>query len=268
MSASYVAYVDEAGDEGFRFRAAPAHRSSSDWFVLAALITRKVADLDTVKVIDQVRAEFRIFQKEHVHWKKLKHQQKIRYAQMVAGLRARVISICVCKPSLLEPEKFQERYRLYFYAVRHLLERVSWLARDTHDPGKWGGDGTVEVLFSNRQGMSYDEMRAYLRHLKTQQGSGQDVRIDFGLVPPENIATQAPGKSMGLQLADAVAGAFFNALERDPYGNTEPRYAQTMSPILYRHAGASHGYGFKILPKEATVDLKGEVCLQWAWELK
>jgi len=50
---------------------------------------------------------------------------------------------------------FRERYRLYFYAVGYLVERISWLARGKHNPAKWGGDGTVELVFSNRQGMSY-----------------------------------------------------------------------------------------------------------------
>ena len=36
MAASFVGYVDESGDEGFKFTA-----GSSAWFVLSAVITRK-----------------------------------------------------------------------------------------------------------------------------------------------------------------------------------------------------------------------------------
>jgi len=78
MTASFVAYVDEAGDEGFKFRAQPAVRRSSDWFVLCAFITRKKTDLETVKQIDRVRNEFGLPPRKPVHWKKLKHPQKIR----------------------------------------------------------------------------------------------------------------------------------------------------------------------------------------------
>ena len=164
-SASFRAYIDESGDEGFQFRTSSKEQGSSDWFVLSAFLTRKKTDLDTVKIIDQIREEFRLPSKKHVHWKKLKHPQKVRYAQFLAGLQARVIAVCVHKPSLLEPEKFQDRYRLYFYAVRYLVERISWLARDYHNLVKWGGDGTVELIFSNRQGMSYNDLR-WLRELK------------------------------------------------------------------------------------------------------
>ena len=268
MSASFVAYVDESGEEGFKFRTTPKAQASSDWFVLGSFITRKRTDMDTVKTIDAVRREFQLPPTKHVHWRKLKHPQKVRYAQMMSGLQAWVIGICVYKPALLEPEKFQERYRLYFYTVRHLLERVSWLARDGHDVGRWGGDGTVEVLFSNRQGMSYVEMRDYLKRLETQKASGKDIRIEFDLVRPDNVRTQTPGRSMGLQLADAAAGALFNALETDPYGNTEPRYTQTMLPLLYRHRGKLHGYGLKLLPREATANLKDKPCVCWLWEHK
>lgn len=219
MNASFRAYIDESGDEGFGFRSSPGEQGSSEWFVLTAIVTRMKTDLQSVKLIDAIRHEFSLHPKKHVHWKKLKHPQKVRYAQLLASLPARILAVCVHRRSLLEQEKFRERYRLYFYAVRYLLERLSWLARDSHNPSKYGGDGTANILFSNRQGMSYEEMRDYLKLLDQQKRAAQDIRIDFSLVPIERIRAQAPGKSMGLHLADAAAGAIFNALEEDKYGN-------------------------------------------------
>ena len=268
MGASFVAYVDESGDEGFSFRATLSEQASSDWFVLAAFVTRKQTDLEVVKAIDHVRSELGLHPRKHVHWKKLKHPAKVRYAQIIAALQARLLVVCVHKPSLLEPETFQDRYRLYFYVVRYLLERISWLARDRHNPTRWGGDGTVELLFSNRQGMSYEEMRDYLRLLAKHQETGQDIRIDFAHVPIAKLKTQTPGRSMGLQLADATAGAFFNALERDRFGNTEYRYAQVLSPILYRHEGTLHGYGFKVIPGTVSTVLPQQEGLNWLVDFK
>lgn len=263
MTASFVAYIDESGDEGFKFRVNVDDQSSSDWFILAAFITRKKTDLETVKVIDKVRGEFSLHRKKHIHWKDMKHPQKVRYAQIIATQRSRIIGVCVHKPSLLEPEKFRDRYRLYFYAVRYLLERISWLVRDRHNPGKWGGDGTIDLVFSNRQGMSYDEMRDYLRLLKKQQEAGQDIRIEFDKVPVDKLSSRTPGRSMGLQLADAAAGAFFNALERDKFGNTEPRYFQIIVPVLYRYELTISGYGLKIVPTEALPRLIEKESLKW-----
>jgi hypothetical protein len=268
VTTSFQAYIDESGDEGFKFRQIDGEQASSDWFVLAAFITRKKTDHETVKVIDQVRQEFKLHLRKHLHWKKLKHQQKVRYSQIISALQARVVGVCVHKPSLLEPEKFQERYRLYFYAVRYLVERISWLARDRYNPDKWGGDGTVELLFSNRQGMSYEEMREYLRLLEKQKTAGQDIRIEFDRVPVKKLKTQTPGRSMGLQLADAAAGTFFNAFEKDAFGNTEPRYLNMISPVLYRHDRSIRGYGLKVVPREAMKILQTEESLKWLMQFK
>jgi len=268
MKASFRAYIDESGDEGFKFRKSFDEQASSDWFVLAAFVTRKKTDLETVKVIDRVRKEFQLHPQRHIHWKDLKHPQKVRYAQIIATLQARLLAVCAHKPSLLEPEKFQERYRLYFYAVRYLVERISWLARDQHNPSKWGGDGTVELIFSNRQGMSYDEMRDYLRLLEKQKQMGKDISIDFERIQIDMLKTQTPGRSMGLQFADATAGAFFNAIERDKFGNTEPRYLKTILPVLYSCRNNLQGYGFKIVPREAITSISNEESLKWIFQFK
>ena len=268
MTASFRAYIDESGDEGFKFRSSDGMQASSDWFVLAAFITRKSTDLETVKIIDKVRQEFKLHPKKHVHWKDLKHPEKVRYSQIITGLQARIIGVCVHKPSLLEPETFKSRYRLYFYAVRYLVERISWLARDKHNVEKWGGNGTVELIFSNRQGMSFVELKNYLGHLKDKKQAGHDIQIEFELTPFNGIQTQTPGQYMGLQLADASAGAFFNALERDNYGNTEPKYFQILSPVLYRNSKNMIGYGLKIMPREAMENLKNQENLKWLKDLK
>jgi len=66
MTASFQAYVDESGDEGFQFRKSSDEEASSDWFVLTAFVTRKKTDLDVVKVIDQVRREFQLHSRKHM----------------------------------------------------------------------------------------------------------------------------------------------------------------------------------------------------------
>ncbi len=46
MPPTFVVYIDESGDEGFLFE-----KGSSEWFIISAAITRKVSDLETVKLI-------------------------------------------------------------------------------------------------------------------------------------------------------------------------------------------------------------------------
>ena len=269
MTASFRAYIDEAGDEGFKFRREGRREGSSDWFVIAALITQSETDLQTVKTIDGVRQQFGIPPKKHLHWKDLKHPEKVRYSQILADLgQTRAVVVAVHKPSLRDRETFQGGFRLYFYITRYLLERVSWLARDLHRPAPAAGDGTVEVIFSNRQGMSYADLTAYIKKLGADKEHGQKIEIDFNHLKIDQITTRTPGKSMGLQLADALASGFFNGLERDHYGNTEPRYAKNLKLTLYRHAHKVEGYGLKIVPGAAKDSLQQRPELEWLKEFE
>lgn len=48
---TFVVFVDESGDEGFRF-----DRGSPEWFVLSAVAARTIEELPIVKLVDQVRS--------------------------------------------------------------------------------------------------------------------------------------------------------------------------------------------------------------------
>ncbi len=256
MSASFVVYIDESGDEGFSFS-----KGSSRWFVLSGVVTRRVSDLETVKLVDQVRLVLGKPPKKPLHFRDLKHEQRLPFIQQIAQARIRAISVLLHKPSLVEPEKFRERYRLYFYAVRYLLERVSWFCRDNRNPSS-PGDGSAEIVFSNRSGMSYEEMREYFLRLKRQTDI-LDVRIDWRVVKPEQITAFTPGRRMGLQIADAVASSFFAAVEPSRYGFTEDRYVRMLKPIVYHHKGQYIGYGLKFWPRETALMIQTDGALNW-----
>jgi len=178
---SFVVYVDEAGDEGFAFS-----RGSSEWFVLSAVVTRRQSDLETVKLVDRVRSRLNKPPRANLHFRDMRHQQRLVLVEEISKARLRAVSVLVHKPSIQEPENFTERFRLYFYSARLLLERTSWLCRDRRRADD--GDGSAKILFSNRSSMSYEELREYLRHLE-RLSSAQDIRIDWTVVRP---AARAP----------------------------------------------------------------------------
>ena len=91
------------------------------------------------------------------------------------------------------------------------------------------------------------------------------IHKDF---PTSPYAIILDPKTRWFPAADAAAGAFFNALERDNYGNTEPKYLQILSPILYRHEKNLNGYGLKIMPKEAIRNVESQKCLEWLKSIK
>lgn len=247
MSASFVAYVDESGDEGFKFL--PQEQGSSRWFVLSALVIRKENDLQVVQLARQARDLLRKEPKAALHFRHLKHEQRVPLARLIGAAPVRTVSVLIHKPSITEPEVFQQQaYALYRYATRLLVERVSWLCRDNRRTGQ--GDGRVEMVFSNRSAMSYDDLRGYLRKLR--DGEIERERVDWAVVDPEAIRAVNHDQLAGLQLADAVASGVFFAVHRNPYGEVEDRYLRLMAKTVYRHQQRTEGYGLKFWCSDAA----------------
>ena len=255
MKASFIAYVDESGDEGFVFNADGT--GSSRWFVLSAAVIRQANDLQMVSCLKEVREVLKKPPKTPLHFVDLKHEQRVPYIRRVGGLPIRTVSVLVCKPLIAEPEKFQStKYLLYRYATRLLVERISWLCRDHRKAGE--GDGFTDFIFSNRSNMSYDEIRDYLRLLLRQsEANPQSVQIDRTVIDPARIRSVEHSKLAGLQVADAVASGFHFALKRNPYGETEAGYLPHLKTSIYRHKGEAIGYGLKFWPEDyATAKTK------------
>lgn len=242
MTTSFVAYVDESGDEGFKFL--PNEQGSSRWFVLSALVTLKENDLQVVQLARQARDLLKKDPKKALHFRELRHEQRVPLARLIGEAPVQTVSVLIHKPSIKEPEVFQQQaYALYHYATRLLVERVSWLCRDHQRKGR--GDGTVEMVFSNRSAMSYDNLRGYLNRLKVGQ-AGAEVRVDWSVVDPQRIRAVNHDQLAGLQLADAVASGVFFSVHRNPYGEYEDRYLRLMGKTIYRHKGTVDGYGLKL----------------------
>ncbi len=253
----FVCYIDEAGCEGFKFS-----KGSSEWFILAALISSRSAQKQIVELIDKVKTALDWPSQKQLHWNKLRHLEKNYYVSEIIKLPCKVVVVAVYKPVLIEREKFQDRYRLYFYTVRYLLERISWQIRDLSSE-KTKGTGEVGIVFSNRAGMSYEELKVYLGRLKNMSEYGQDIRIVWDYIDTNGVYAYPPGKLKGLQVADAIAGAFYNGLEMTKTKKQKSEYAQGLKPVIYKHKGVFWGNGLKIVPREAVAVLKNQSSYGW-----
>lgn len=246
MKSSFVVYIDESGDEGFVFKNDGS--GSSRWFVLSAAVIRRQNDLQMVSCLKGVREVLRKPPKTPLHFVDLKHEQRVPYIRRVGALPIRTVSVLVYKPMIREPEKFQNtKFLLYRYATRMLLERVSWLCRDSRLQGE--GDGFAEVIFSNRSNMSYDDIRGYLRLLIRQHETDpQHVQIDPTVIDPDRIRSVEHSRLAGLQAVDAIASGIHFGVKVNRYGETEPSYLSHLVKMLYRHKGEYLGYGVKLWP--------------------
>jgi hypothetical protein len=260
---SFMVYVDESGDEGFQFSSGIPGQGSSHWFILSAVAIRSANDHLLRKAVANVRLALNRPNDHPLHFRKLPHIQRLVYVRELAQVQIRTVTVLIHKPSIKEPETFREKNRLYFYGVRLLLERISWLCRDAHQGQKnSAGDGSAKVMFSNRSSTNYQELREYVK-LVIGEGDPLEVRIDSSVIKPDKMFSIEHARLDGLQAADAVASSFYFAAQ-DHLKITEPRYVHELSKVVYTVEKEGFGYGVKFWPKESYQLIEEMPNLKWA----
>lgn len=247
MSHTYLAFIDESGDDGIKapFREIGGRGGASRWLVISACVFRNVHSLDAVKWRDEINSKMPDKKSRDLHFAKLNHGQKLAAVNVLASKPVRAISVMACKETIPEGV-YTEKNQLYFYMTRYLIERISWLCRD-HRRNAPEGNGQVAITFSRRGGMQYDAFRNYLNQLKAN--NDDDIRIHWPVIDIDAVSAMDHSKSASLQLADVVASAFASGIEPDLYGNCEPRYSETLRPVTYNRKKNYLSYGVKLVPK-------------------
>lgn len=241
MASSFIAYIDESGDEGFTFR--EDGTGSSRWLVLSAVVFRRSNDLAVVAALKAARNTLKWEPKKAFHFSDMKHEARLVLLHELAKVSFRTVTVLSYKPDIPDPEAFQaNKWMLYRYLTRLLIERVSWLCRDNRKTGD--GDGSVELIFSDRAAMSYDDIRGYIDHLKQQS---QGVNIHWPAVDTAKLRAVAHNQLAGLQAADAVATSYYYGVKLSRFGIADPGYMRFFRPHVYKHRNNCFGYGVKFL---------------------
>jgi hypothetical protein len=113
--------------------------------------------------------------------------------------------------------------------------------------------------------MSNDELKEYFKLIKSQ--TGMDVRIDWSVINPNQIAAYTSGRRMGLQIADAAASRYFYAVQPSSYGFTEDRYARMLKTVSFHRKGVFSGYGVKFWPREIDQFIETKENFRWFREV-
>lgn len=254
MSDSFTIFIDESGDEGFVFRD-PPQKGSSDWFIVSAVITFTSQQSQIIGLADRIRLETGLPPKGLIHFADLSHEKRIRAFHEMQSENLRFASVLIDKRSIKNPEIFTaQRGRLYYYAVRLLLERVSWLCRDTakkYPPA----NSKAKVVFEHRKRLKHNDLVGYvdlLKNIGASDGwiatSTEQVKIDWNVLSSDRMETAPKRRYAGLQLADLVASGLFKSLEMSRYGNTEHRFAKMLTGQTYSRSGNFTSYGLKFFP--------------------
>jgi Protein of unknown function (DUF3800) len=236
----YRVYIDEAGDRG---RAS----GSSEHFVVSAVVVRDENDAAVREQLNTSKALLGFQPETVLHFRKLSHSKKVKICQEIGGFSVGcIISTVVCKRRL-EPfassglSYLSNPDPLYLWAVRLVLERISWFVRDD-------GGGSALVTFAHLTRFKAKNLHNYRKALRHSETS-----IHWSSFSNHPFRINAPDKIHLLQVADCTASAVFKAVEKDPFGITERRYLAELRPVIYRYGTSPvTSYGLKVFPSNVA----------------
>lgn len=250
MVKKFIAYVDEAGDEGFGKLGDP-NTGQSSWFSLGACVVSEEDDVSIPAWRDEIMAAFANKQARDLHFRDLKHEQRVHACATIA---TKPIGACVVSsnkhtlPNHPKADIFKTKQHLYNYLTRYLLERISAACKKKAKL-QFRDTASLRVVFSQRKGTDYEVMRDYLRFLKDGKEKIQPVRtIDWSVLDPDDIAVENHKVRAGLQIADLFTSAVWKAFEPNGFGHCEPRYAREVSSRLMRWTNGRLNCGLTIIP--------------------
>lgn len=230
-------FVDETGERSLRPRTKPV-------FAVSAVMVPDTHLRQAHGLLDRINADLGKAPGTTLHWATniKQHHQRKHVAQLLARAHIGVTNVLVVKGALTQRTGLYDGARIYNYAIRRLLERVSWMAADRN--------GEIHLTFAHIRRFPYETLFSYIERLKTERTS-----IRWHTLPHRPRLDQ-PHRVRGLQLADMTAGIVSAAVHPDTHGGYEPCYLRTMIPRLYknRETGSSiASYGMNIVGRRGCM---------------
>lgn len=192
-------------------------------------------------------------QRQTLHYRNLSQSNRHRVCRMLSTKHVRLFTIASHKTNMRGRRNprigsAMQRDEFYNWCLRLLLERVtSWCThRAKIDRME---DRTARIVFSERGGHDYHHLKAYLALLEAQATTGHGVKLAREIVPgvidPDAIEVRRHDDLAGLQLADIVASAFFQAANVRADEDLDPAFA--LQPRVARDIRARSAAEFGLL---------------------
>lgn len=245
--ADFIAYIDEAGDEGFgKLKTQDVNGGQSKWLLIGACLVSATDDVKLPEWKDAILKRLRKTGRD-LHFMNLGHDQRVVVSQEIAKLPLKVASTFSHKitiPGSRWVRVFKQKGYLYNYLVRWLLERLT--AEVKAMPG---GPHRLRLVFSRRGGTDYDSMTNYLRLLRDdRQLYPTPGRIAWDVLNPNDLEVVNHSKRAGLQFADCTTSALYAAVEGNLFGNYEARYAELLRGNVMTKRGNALNHGIIPIP--------------------
>lgn len=216
---AYLVYIDEAGDPGLRRVQPLDENGSSEWFTLGAVVVAAEREGEIVQWVREIKWDVHQQQAPDLHYRKLGLSRRIRAASILASKECRLFAVASHKPNMRgyvneRASQVSSQEPFYNWCVRILLERVTaWCSDRNRRDNR--ATGAAHLVFSERGGLRFEQLRAYHEYLRHQSRSGslylskRDIAWD--VLHPDLYDSVPHRTSAGAQLADVVASAFFQA---------------------------------------------------------
>lgn len=251
----YVVYIDEAGDDGLKAVRPIDKVGGTEWLCIGAILVRANNESKVVDWVKDIRADINANQGPVLHYRNLSPTKKRRACELLAEKELVCFAVCCNKKNMRQHKNERAAARggkqwFYNFCVRLLMERVTELCL-ADSVKRYKKPRNIKVLFSERGGHSYGQTKAYWELLKRQSIAGTTFlrkRIMRHEVLRYSLVDYVPhNQNAGLQLADVVASAFFQACDvLENKWNVEP--AKLLASKLHRKNGVVADNGLVLQP--------------------
>src|SRR5262249_51677827 len=156
---SYVAYIDESGDDGLTQVKPIDPNGASEWFILSAVVVRADVHREAIWV-QKILSDLRLHQRKMLHFQPLDELRQLRVCRDLAKLPIRCFTFMSNKQNMRRYRNVRAervsysagRTWFYWWSTRILLERVTDYCerRSLHE---YGEPRLVRIEFSRRGGL-------------------------------------------------------------------------------------------------------------------
>lgn len=255
----YVLFVDESGDLGLKPES-QGGAASSTWFALGGVVVARKFEADMVDWVRDLRFALHVGAGPGLHYKNLDADRRPLACELASNLKMRGFVVLSHKQNMrgytnTRAAKMSGQAPFYNFMLRVLLERVTAaVARSTQK--QFGGWRKLKIVLGQTGGVYYSQTRAYVELLRSQAFnhatylSAREVEprvLDFNLIEP--VSAQS---SSGVQIADLVVSAFYDAVDANGAGiSLAPAVA--LSPIMAKEHGTAANFGVQLLPWSGNI---------------
>ncbi|MBS7702688.1 DUF3800 domain-containing protein [Chelatococcus asaccharovorans] len=260
-------FIDEAGDEGLDKVRPIDPGGASEYFVMAGILVSANRKVALTSGFAEVKRPLGLAPDDELHFRDLKADHQKQAIQAIGAMEVGLVAIVSNKRNMkgyknrrVEMKNFHvvrgrvrpQNYNWFYnHMFRYLLESASEAClrkcRTSNIPPL-----PIKIIFAHRANFAYSQTQAYLHKLKLARLSSTPFnnkrQITWPVVDIDGITSDRPKNEPGLQIADCVASAIFQAIDEDNFKVVQPAYLQALSPRFIRKNGTPREFGFKLIP--------------------